>query len=202
METWFKKKKKETKSKRQVEESCGKASTNPSNLLSSHTLCYGFDLNITGKTSYISTHVLTVFSSMPVEEAFLHLLKASPSTWVPDGTPPPHSFSKLHFFCPLLSLLPHQPQTLLSRSIPINTQTCSSIFHHTKTKQNEKTYQQPTNQKSLQPLPRFSCLLCGKTSQKSNSNLLSNETTCQPAFFSNCSAAFAFFWNSAFSWLL
>lgn len=51
-----------------------------------HTPCYGFDPNITGK-NYISPQVLTVFSSLPVEEAFLCLPKASPSSWAPQIEP-------------------------------------------------------------------------------------------------------------------
>ena len=67
----------------------------------------------------------------------------------PPGLPrsnPPTPYPLKTTPLPLLSLFPHQPQTLLlSRSIPINTQTCSSISHHTKPKN------LPTNQKTLMP---------------------------------------------------
>ena len=76
----------------------------------------------------------------------------------------------------LFFLFPHQPQVLLlSRSIPINTQTCSTISHHTKPKTYQATKKPLCLNISFQPLPHFSCFLYGKTSQKSNPDLLQME---------------------------
>lgn len=83
--------KRKTKAKGQVEEGCGKASTFPSNLLSTPS-ADGSDF--TEKTSYTSTHVFPVFSSIPPEEAFLHLPKAGPSTRLPHHSLLPRSFSR------------------------------------------------------------------------------------------------------------
>lgn len=100
-----------------------------------------FDANITGETNNISPQGLPVFSSLQWKKHSCVYRRPVPPSGSPDWTLPPHTLLKVHLYV-LLSLFPHQPQALLlSRSIPINTQTCSTISHHTK----PKTYQATKN---------------------------------------------------------
>lgn len=160
------------KSKGQVEEGCGKASTNPSNLLSSHTLCHGCDPNITGKqtTSLLRLSLSSLLCQWKKHSCVYQ--RPVPPSGLPRSNPPtPYPLKTTPLsssFSFLTSLkLSFYPGAYLS------TPRHALVFPIT---QNQRTYQ-PTKKPlclniSFQSLPHFSCFLYGKTSQKSNPNLL------------------------------
>ena len=90
----------------------------------------------------------------------------------PDRTHPPHTLLKLHLFLFFLSFLTSLKLSFYPGAY-LSTPRHALVFPIT---QNQKTYQ-PTKKPlclniSFQPLSHFSCFLYGKTSQKSNPDLL------------------------------
>ena len=134
-----------------------------------------FDANITGETNNISPQGLPVFSSLQWKKHSCVYRRPVPPSGLPRLNPPtPHPLKST----PLCSSFSLSSPASSSPSIQEHTYQHPDMLYYFPS---HKTKDLPSNQKplclniSFQPLPHFSCFLYGKTSQKSNPDLLQME---------------------------